>query len=219
VLPGSAWSARPTSTNLHAVGGCRRGRPGPGPGAAPRRSPRRSSGAAPQACCPAEGRLASCLSFCLIHPRPGPFADVHPDRVCAFRGRWRTPVNGGQHCWKACWQRRAGRLTAATTSLASPTEAGSESGGGQQGQAWVVVGGLDGKDRINADSFVGGHAGSDMQHRIRRSPECRDRRGSSRYLTVRRSSPRAPGRRGARRSAMQYSGVSHRPDDTAASTW
>ena len=44
-----------------------------------------------------------CLSFCLIHPRPGPFTDFHPVRVCAVRERWRTPVNAGQHRWKACW--------------------------------------------------------------------------------------------------------------------
>jgi len=44
-----------------------------------------------------------CLSFCLIHPRPGPFTDFHPVRVCAVRERWRTPVNAMQHCWKACW--------------------------------------------------------------------------------------------------------------------
>jgi hypothetical protein len=43
------------------------------------------------------------LSFGLIHSRPRPFTDVHPDRVCAVRGRWRPPVNAGQHCWKACW--------------------------------------------------------------------------------------------------------------------
>jgi len=58
---------------------------------------------APQACCPAGAHLASCLSLCLIHPRPGPFTSVRSDRVCAVRGRWRTPVNAGQHCWKACW--------------------------------------------------------------------------------------------------------------------
>src|SRR5438876_4834916 len=23
--------------------------------------------------------------------------------VSPGRGRWRTPVNAGQHCWKACW--------------------------------------------------------------------------------------------------------------------
>ena len=43
------------------------------------------------------------LSFGLIHPRPGPFTGGHPDRVRAGRGRWRTPVNADQHCWKACW--------------------------------------------------------------------------------------------------------------------
>jgi len=68
-----------------------------------RRCPRRSRGAAPQPCCSAEGRPVSCLSSCLIHPRPGPFTRVRSDGVCAVRGRWRTPVNAGQHCWKACW--------------------------------------------------------------------------------------------------------------------
>jgi len=43
------------------------------------------------------------LNFGLIHPRPGPFTGDHPDRVRAARGRWRTPVNTMQHCWKACW--------------------------------------------------------------------------------------------------------------------
>jgi hypothetical protein len=38
-----------------------------------------------------------------IHPRPPPFTGGHPSRVRAGRGRWRTPVNAGQHCWKACW--------------------------------------------------------------------------------------------------------------------
>jgi hypothetical protein len=43
------------------------------------------------------------LSFGLIHPRPPPFTDVHSDRVRAVGGRWRTPVNAMQQCWKACW--------------------------------------------------------------------------------------------------------------------
>src|SRR5262249_15875703 len=43
------------------------------------------------------------LSFGLIHPRTGPFTGGHSDRVRAARGRWRTPVNAMQHCWKACW--------------------------------------------------------------------------------------------------------------------
>jgi len=43
------------------------------------------------------------LSFGLIHPRTGPFTGGHPDRVRAARGRWRTPVNAMQQCWKACW--------------------------------------------------------------------------------------------------------------------
>src|SRR5215467_14347272 len=40
-------------------------------------------------------------------PRPGPFTGGHPDRVCAVRGWWRTLVNAGQHCWKACWRESA----------------------------------------------------------------------------------------------------------------
>ena len=91
---------------------------GPGPGSAPKRSPRRSPDAAPQPCCPGAGRLASCLSFCLIHPRPGPFTSVRSDSVCAVRGRWRTPVNAGQHCWKACWvQALAGSNPASSATL------------------------------------------------------------------------------------------------------
>jgi len=43
------------------------------------------------------------LSCGLIHQRPRPFADDHPARVHARRERWRTSVNAGQHCWKACW--------------------------------------------------------------------------------------------------------------------
>ena len=46
-------------------------------------------------------RLVSVLVS--IHPRPASFTGVHPDRVRAVRGRWRTPVNTGQRCWKACW--------------------------------------------------------------------------------------------------------------------
>jgi len=37
-------------------------------------------------------RPASCLSFCLIRPRPPPFTSGRPGRVQAGRGRWRTPV-------------------------------------------------------------------------------------------------------------------------------
>jgi hypothetical protein len=59
----------------------------------PSRSPRRARRVAPPACRPVEGRPTSCLSFCLIHPRPAPFTDVHPDRVYAVRGRWRTAAN------------------------------------------------------------------------------------------------------------------------------
>ena len=48
------------------------------------------------------------LSFGLIHPRPPPFTDVHSDRVRAVGGRWRTPVNAMQQCWKACWGNPSG---------------------------------------------------------------------------------------------------------------
>jgi hypothetical protein len=57
---------------------------------------------------PRGGLPGPCLSFCLIHPRPGPFTEVHPDRICAVGERWRTPVNAGQHCWKACWVQALG---------------------------------------------------------------------------------------------------------------
>jgi hypothetical protein len=43
------------------------------------------------------------LSSGLIHPRPRSFISVHGGRVCTRDGRWRTLVNAGQHCWKACW--------------------------------------------------------------------------------------------------------------------
>jgi hypothetical protein len=39
-----------------------------------------------------------------IRPRPAPFTGGHPDRVRTGHERSRTSVNGGQHCWKACWQ-------------------------------------------------------------------------------------------------------------------
>jgi hypothetical protein len=63
-------------------------------------------------------RQQSGLSFGLIHCRTGPFADVRPDGVYAVRGRWRTPVNAGQHCWKACWgQPLAGSNPASSATL------------------------------------------------------------------------------------------------------
>ena len=60
------------------------------------------------------------LSFGLIHLRTGPFTGGHPDRVRAARGRWRTPVNSMQHCWKACWGqplRSSNLLSSATADL------------------------------------------------------------------------------------------------------
>ena len=103
VPSGPAWLARPTSTNLHALDGWPPWPAGTWARFTPRRSPRRSRGVAPQTCCSAEGRPAPCLSFCLIHPRPGPFTSDRPSHVQAGHGRWRTSVNAGQHCWKACW--------------------------------------------------------------------------------------------------------------------
>jgi addiction module HigA family antidote len=40
----------------------------------------------------------------------------HSYNVCAGRGRWRTVVNAGQHCWKACWgQPRSSNLPSCAT--------------------------------------------------------------------------------------------------------
>ena len=118
VPSGPAWLAKPPSTNCRRWMAARRGRPGPGPSSAPRRSPRCSPDATLHLCCFVQGRLAFCLSFCLIHPRPGPFTSVRSDDVCAVRGRWRTPVNKGQHCWKACWGQplRSSNLLSSATS-------------------------------------------------------------------------------------------------------
>ena len=114
----------------HAAAGAFAAIPAPGrqvpptaPGSAPRRSLRRSRGLAPQTRCSVGGRPASCLSFCLIHSRPGPFTSVRSDGVRAVRGRWRTPVNVGQHCWKACWGqplRSSNLLSSAILIRASP---------------------------------------------------------------------------------------------------
>jgi hypothetical protein len=51
---------------------------------------------------PARRRQPSLISS-LIHPRPAPFTDGRHESVRAGHGRWRPPVNAGQHCWKACW--------------------------------------------------------------------------------------------------------------------
>ena len=37
-----------------------------------------------------------------IHPGPAPFTGGHPDDVRARHERSGTPLNAGQHCWKAC---------------------------------------------------------------------------------------------------------------------
>src|SRR5215471_15409086 len=61
---------------------------------------------------------AAYLSLYLIHRRPPPFTGGHADRVCAVCGRWRTLVNAGQHCWKACWGQplRSSNLLSSATS-------------------------------------------------------------------------------------------------------
>jgi hypothetical protein len=51
---------------------------------------------------PARRRQPSLISS-LIHPRPAPFTAGRRESVRAGHGRWRLPVNAGQHCWKACW--------------------------------------------------------------------------------------------------------------------
>ena len=56
-----------------------------------------------KACAAASRSPARGLIFGLIHPRPGPFVVGREGHVCARRGRWRTMVNAGQQCWKACW--------------------------------------------------------------------------------------------------------------------
>ena len=89
--------------NLHAVDGCPPQPAGTGARCRAHEVASALTGRRSAAGLPRGRPLGPCLSFCLIHPRPGPFTDVHPDRVCAVRGRWRMPVNAGQHCWKACW--------------------------------------------------------------------------------------------------------------------
>jgi hypothetical protein len=80
-------------------------------------------------------RPGSGLSLGLIHPRPGPFTGGHPDRVCAVRGRWRTLVNAGQHCWKACWGQplRSSNLLSSATSDQALHNPGHASGLGLPG--------------------------------------------------------------------------------------
>ena len=123
---GLAWLVRPTSTNLHAPDGC----PPRPAGTGTRLSAQeiaskltwcRSSGGLLR-----RGRPAFCLSFCLIRHRPAPFTSVRSDRVCTVRGRWRTPVNAGQHCWKACWGQplRSSNLLSSATSDQTIHQAG-----------------------------------------------------------------------------------------------
>jgi hypothetical protein len=64
----------------------------------------------------APGLLSQFLSHspltATVHRRP-------PGRVRAGHGRWRTLVNAGQHCWKACWGqplRSSNLLSSATLS-------------------------------------------------------------------------------------------------------
>ena len=69
----------------------------------PRRSPRRSRASLLRRAAAYRAAQAPCLSFCLVHPSPGPFTSDRTSHVRAGHGRWRTVVNAGQHCWKACW--------------------------------------------------------------------------------------------------------------------
>ena len=61
---------------------------------------------------------------------PG-FAGVREDpsvTVSPGHGRWRTPVNAGQHCWKACWGQplRSSNLLSSATSDQAIHQAGHE---------------------------------------------------------------------------------------------
>jgi len=122
---GPAWLARPTSTNFHAVDD-RPPRPaGTGARFSAQEIATTLTGAPlPTRAAPQRAAGGFCLSFCLIHSRPGPFTDVHPDRVCAVRGRWRTSVNAGQHCWKACWGQPLASSNLASSALLTRQYAG-----------------------------------------------------------------------------------------------
>ena len=100
---GPAWLARPTNTNLHALDGCPPRSAGTGARFSAQEIASTLTGHRSSGIPPRRGCLASCLSFCLIRLRPAPFTIGRPDRVRSGRGRWRAPVNAGQHCWKACW--------------------------------------------------------------------------------------------------------------------
>jgi hypothetical protein len=68
---------------------------------------------------------------------PG-FAGVRQDpsvTVSPGHGRWRTPVNAGQHCWKACWGQplRSSNLLSSATSDQAIHQAGHAFGLGPQG--------------------------------------------------------------------------------------
>src|SRR5215470_2312144 len=90
--PGSAWLARPTSTNLDAVDGCPPGRDW-GPGAAPRRSPRPLTGRR-SAVAPARGGAPGLLSQFLSHsPASGAVRRCSP-RSCS--GRSWTVADAGE---------------------------------------------------------------------------------------------------------------------------
>jgi hypothetical protein len=64
------------------------------------------------------------LSCGLIHSRPRPFTDGHPARVHARRERWRTSVNAGQHCWKACWVQALASSNLASSATLTSGDAG-----------------------------------------------------------------------------------------------
>ena len=124
--------------NLHAVDGCPPQPAGTGARCRAHEIASALTGRRSAAALPRRRPLGPCLSFCLIHPRPGPFTDVHPDRVCAVRGRWRTPVNAGQHCWKACW----GQPLASSNLASSATLTCKNPGLGRQQAGAPCSGGL-----------------------------------------------------------------------------
>jgi hypothetical protein len=115
-IPAGRWTDRPRSqrqpsSEQQAAGaadatprlGCRLGRPGAGARFSTQEIRLDAHRASSSGGLIRRGRSAFCLSFCLIRHCPAPFTGGRPGRVRAGHGRWRTPVNASQHCWKACW--------------------------------------------------------------------------------------------------------------------
>ena len=71
----------------------------------------------------------------VLHPRSPPFISGHPGRVWAVHGRWRTPVNVGQHCWKACWRqliRSSNLLSSVMLTCGNASRGGRQAGAPEQ---------------------------------------------------------------------------------------